>query len=341
MSTLSRFRGVCGSSAWRLLLVAALSACGETAGVDAAENRERHKFGELYDLDKYKECKNKTPRNAGCERYRLVRQDNPEHWPNPNIPQPKWPDPPKESVYKRGMKGVDYWRALCKAEAGEFIYKVVEDVEGIYQIRPRKKESDYALMDRYVLEDPYGYGIGDEGWRAFQWFVGPTDKFQRPMFYLFFERPTVPHDIRTFERKKWHPSMSVAPPEGTKYQLYYGSTRSHDGMKTMILQHSDRIRSRYGFSWRGIARPHDRELGVGGGELVVVDLHTGEILGLRRGFILGAKTRNQGFVWTASSCPEYALMPEYGGRNRDGGSILWFITKVLRPKISSSYLPGG
>ena len=38
-------------------------------------------------------------------------------------------------------------------------------------------------------------------------------------------------------------------------------------------RHSEQ-RARYGFTWRGIKRPHDRELGIAGGELIVIDLQT-------------------------------------------------------------------
>lgn len=53
------------------------------------------------------------------------------------------------------------------------------------------------------------------------------------------------------------------------------------------LEYTDQITSRYGVVWRGITRPRDRELGIAGSELLVLDLRTNEILGVRRGFALG------------------------------------------------------
>ena len=35
------------------------------------------------------------------------------------------------------------------------------------------------------------------------------------------------------------------------------------------------------YVWRGITRPHDREMGIAGGELIVLDLQTNEVLGVQ------------------------------------------------------------
>jgi hypothetical protein len=44
-------------------------------------------------------------------------------------------------------------------------------------------------------------------------------------------------------------------------------------------------KSRYSYTWRGIPRPHDREFGIAGGELILLDLETNEVLAVRRGYI--------------------------------------------------------
>ena len=50
-----------------------------------------------------------------------------------------------------------YFEHLCKTEAGEYIFKTVENVQGIFQMRPRQVpgELDY---DRYAPEEPTGLG---------------------------------------------------------------------------------------------------------------------------------------------------------------------------------------
>jgi hypothetical protein len=70
----------------------------------------------------------------------------------------KIPNPvPEDSGYKPGMTPEQYFDHLCKTEAGEFIYKTVEHVEGLYMMRPRKEATDDELSHLYALEDPYGH----------------------------------------------------------------------------------------------------------------------------------------------------------------------------------------
>src|SRR2546426_6158112 len=84
-----------------------------------------------------------------------------------------------ESGYKPGMTSQEYFDHLCKTEAGEFVYKTVENVEGIYQMRPRKQATDYELEHLYALEDPYD--ITDD--------PNPQDYLVQPPFgqYQFME----------------------------------------------------------------------------------------------------------------------------------------------------------
>ena len=70
----------------------------------------------------------------------------------------KIPNPvPEDSGYKAGMTTKEYFDHLCKSEAGEFIFKTVEDIEGIMQMRPRVMATDYETACICTsLEDPYG-----------------------------------------------------------------------------------------------------------------------------------------------------------------------------------------
>ncbi|MFO1386566.1 MAG: hypothetical protein U1F55_10410 [Chitinivorax sp.] len=84
---------------------------------------------------------------------------HPEYWPYPDVPPVKWPEAPNPpTLAKTGMSGKEYFQALCEREAGWFIYRTVEDVEGLYIVRPRGEEdSDYHLAD------PYGRrSVGDD-----------------------------------------------------------------------------------------------------------------------------------------------------------------------------------
>lgn len=233
----------------------------------------------------------------------------------------KIPNPvPEDSGYKPGMTSEEYFDHLCKAEAGEFIYKTVENVEGLYMMRPRKEATDDELSHLYALEDPYGHENGEA--------VRGEFKFVSPNRYAYFERPSHPPRFNEMTRRLSDDRTNHLKLEG--YERFAGYDSRHlESMTKETVQH---LQSHYGFTWRGITRPHDRELGIAGGELIVLDLETKEVLGVRRGYIRSGMIRNNltGIWWlTGQSCPLYGYR---GGRNKDFDFTYWFVGKVLKPK---------
>jgi hypothetical protein len=234
----------------------------------------------------------------------------------------KIPNPvPEDSGYKPGMTQQEYFDHLCKTEAGEFIYKTMENVEGLYMMRPRNEASDYEMEHLYALEDPYGHenGEGKE----------PEFLFVEPNRYSFFEMPLLNRREQQWKKEYRHESYFTPPVVDARYARYSGYDARK--MKTMVKEYAVSRESRYGYTWRGITRPHDRDLGIAGGELIVLDLETNEVLGVRRGFIrTGAIRNNLTGVWwlTGQACPAYGLR---NGRNKDFDFSYWFIGKVLKP----------
>ena len=208
-------------------------------------------------------------------------------------------DKPK-NVYKPGMNSVEYFKALCEAEAGEFIFKTVENVEGVFDLRPRELVRNYEFQHLYEMEDPYGYADGEAR--------SPQYVYVEPERYKYYER---------------HISNN------NKVQRYVGyNGRDLNTMKSEI---ADGPRARYGITWRSISRTRDRELGIAGGELIVLDLETKELLGFRRGFArTEVSAAGRGVNWEFTpTCPRY----EYrGGRSKDFDFSFWFIGKVLRTR---------
>ncbi|MCS6317836.1 MAG: hypothetical protein H8K05_08715, partial [Nitrospira sp.] len=231
------------------------------------------------------------------------------------------PNPlPEDSGYKPGMTSQEYFDHLCKTEAGEFIYETVENVDVIYMMRPRNEATDYELEHLYALEDPYGHTNGEAT-------MGEYD-FVAPNRYHYLERHT------------WasHSSLNSAGAGAEKNPAQvseeYERLSGYDGrhLESMHKEKVDALKSRYGFTWRGLTRPHDRELGIAGGELIVLDLKTKDVLGVRRGYIrTGAVRNNLTGVWwlTGKTCPTYGYR---GGRNKDFDLSYWFIGKVLRSR---------
>jgi hypothetical protein len=225
----------------------------------------------------------------------------------------KIPNPvPEDSGYKPGMTPEQYFEHLCKTEAGEFIYKTVENVEGLYMMRPRKEATDYELEHLYALEDPYD-GTDDPT---------PQDYLVQPPFgqYQFLE------SLRTSDEKdisqQYVRYLRSSEKESKKDYVYMDGTRSHRVPYIVKTEGVQSLKSRYGYTWRGIPRPHDREFGIVGGELVVLDLQTNEVLGIRRGFIRSGGVRNLTGIWWLGGqvCPVKKAL-----------SSSQFVQKVLKP----------
>lgn len=223
----------------------------------------------------------------------------------------KIPNPvPEDSGYKSGMTPEQYFDHLCKTEAGEFIYKTVENVEGIYMMRPRKEATDWELEHLYALEDPYGQVLGED--------KGSQDVYVQPAMgkYQFLELPmggSEPKHKRYYRGEKLN--------AGRKFQT------AIDGKAVFVPyivaeQVMETRKSRYGYTWRGIERKHDRESGIAGGELIVLDLNTTEVVAVRRGFIRSGWMKNLTGIWwlTGRTCPTQGAKREH-----------LFIKEVLKP----------
>ena len=230
----------------------------------------------------------------------------------------KIPNPvPEDSGYKPGMTPKEYFDHLCKTEAGDFIYKTVENVEGLYMMRLRESaKNDYLLEHLYAMEDPYGLAVGVRD--------SPQDYFVQPAIgkYQYLEIPL---------------SRATKTEESSKYRRYYRDEKSHPGSQfptaingqfvqvPYIVAMADvpTLQSLYGYTWRGITRPHDRELGIAGGELIILDLQTNEVLAVRRSFVRSGSVRNNltGIWWlTAGKCSKESLKMD-----------AQFINEVLKP----------
>ena len=124
------------------------------------------------------------------------------------------PNPvPEDSGYRPGMSQQEYFEHLCKNEAGEFIFKTADNVEGLYQMRPRRIYTDQEWRHLFALEDPYGYWVGEWDEVGFQ--------FVLPSLYSYFEiHPSGRRDYGVAHRvsKLRHESMFDVPALDVKVQ---------------------------------------------------------------------------------------------------------------------------
>ncbi|MBS0167106.1 MAG: hypothetical protein JSR29_13555 [Nitrospira sp.] len=248
----------------------------------------------------------------------------------------KIPNPaPEGSGYKPGMSTKEYFDHLCKTEAGEFIFKTVENVEGILQMRPRTEATDYEMMHLYALEDPYNaYEVMSEDYVNPRYMDAVKTKDVKKRAYRVY-RPDQNYKFL----EKPIPTPLQDHTDGAKYLRYTRPNTEklvyedgqymypRDQQPPLIEERVKEPKSRYGFTWRGITRPHDREFGIVGGEVIVLDLQANEVLAVRRGYAAsGGRTLETvaGIWWlNAAKCPP--AMP---------GIEHMFIHKVLKPSSS-------
>ena len=246
------------------------------------------------------------PNDRSCDRLKLKPADPLATEEGRFAHSIKIPNPvPADSGYRPGMTPEQYFDHLCKTEAGEFIYKTVENVEGIYMMRPRKEATDYELEHLYALEDPYGDVAegGGAGQKSVGVFLGPSR-------YQYVEMPDV---VNRDSRLK-----------ATLLRRYAGEEEKKKQKVTTELRTD--VQSRYGYTWRGLSRPHDRELGIAGGELIILDRDRDEILAVWRGFIRSSNIKNLTGIWwlRGQMCP-------LGKPGRPDLYGFDFVMEVLRP----------
>ena len=204
------------------------------------------------------------------------------------------PNPvPADSGYKPGMSADEYFLLLCEKEAGDFVFKTVENVEGLYFARPPKRPTDQDLMDRWKLENPRLESV-------FQLRrdtpVGRAVLFIDPplVTYRFYEEPN-------FDPNATSPYWRLS---GYAQDTYEKSGKRIPG--TPWKQDSvGQLQARYGLTWRGIHRPFDRENGIAGGEIIAYGLETKEVLAVFRNYAFTGRMKGtfDGAWWlSAGGC---------------------------------------
>ncbi|MFS2036842.1 hypothetical protein ACEN8I_22660 [Polaromonas sp. CT11-55] len=224
---------------------------------------------------------------------------------------------------------IRYFNHLCSTEAGEWIVKKVENVEGFYFARPQGAPTSDTLTDPYGPEMPWiqrAYVLTGDSlkWQG-AWFIQP------PLYnYRFVEQPrrsvdwqkgiTEPH-VRLFGYTR-EPALE---PNGKLSSIWKDKT-------PMQVVDIPILTARYGYTWRGVKRPQDREHGIAGGELIIYDLQTKEVLAVRRQFLIASHNpRGEGkAMWeVAARCPQLREGP-------GSGEFTQFAFDVLQTTESSS-----
>lgn len=207
---------------------------------------------------------------------------------------------------------VAYVKELCAKQGGDKIYRTVDNVEGVFQMKARNPDPEGQWRDQYGMVDPWGMAMGDPD--------SPTLLATRGRGYWFFEQ-----------------QPGFGKPEGPPYRRNYlsqtGQLRrdTHPGAdfkddpalatKTIVVS---MLRSRYGYYIEDLSTKEMRSRWIAGGRIKIVDLHTHEVLAERTGYFR-AIGRDAKYYWSgASAFQNQRICPH-------DSSLHGFLFAVLKP----------
>lgn len=222
-----------------------------------------------------------------------------------------------------------YFEHLCSSEDGTFVSRTVQDVDGFAMLRPRGPVYAALDHDRVRPEEPTGFGWFSEDNSTTETGDLVAARFVQPLFGLY-QYVELVEDLPStrvvrVERDASTPSSKYPYGLQTWNQLTvpYISRRSAGSS----------MRSHYGYTWRGIHRDRDREFGIAGGEFLIIDLSTNEVLAVRRVFNSTHHPANPGFTSWSSARACSSGLPEHSAVN--------FLVRVLRPnlRVNDAFVP--
>lgn len=203
---------------------------------------------------------------------------------------------------------VQYFNHLCQGEAGEWIFKKVQNVEGLYFARPQKAPTTDVMTDPYGPEMPWIQRIfmlqGDNPLHQGNWFIQP------PLYnYRFVEQPRRDVDWQAHFVDSYVRLFGYTREFFVKPGQVVAAWNERSPMQVIEI---GAPAARYGYTWRGLRRERDREFGIAGGEVIIYDLRTREVLAVRRQFLIASKnSRGEGKAMWELAAP-CAKLPSNG-----------------------------
>ena len=218
----------------------------------------------------------------------------------------------------------------CK-QAGEFIHKTAEDVDGVYLLKLRPGPINYG--NQYRMDDPYGRDLTGEGYiqsfargfetRQAQFAPGSPNRYG----YLYVDADD-PNDGQRYRYT------------GRIDQPWLRDKRYGEWVREFVL---DKVLApdpapRYGVTYDDISTREERDHWIAGSSLRVIDLKTGEVMAERIGYMMDPGQGNDSggrAPWLSAAnyaCPSFqpknARQP---GFSYQVGQTRKFVTKVLIP----------
>ena len=188
----------------------------------------------------------------------------------------------------------------CKENARVTIKRVVENVDGVFIMKPRKVATGIELQDQFWTGDPYGYSTPEVERPRQLLYDSLLDSRGRPREksiagYRFVELP--------------NPKL-LKLPDSPPYVRLTGAEPTELGYAKEIETVITARASRFGFDWEDISTPEDRKYWIAGGRTRVIDLETNEVIAERVGYLVDPMQggRVGGSTWEFSNskaCPKF------------------------------------
>jgi hypothetical protein len=196
-----------------------------------------------------------------------------------------------EAAKARRAKAEAMFQERCQ-KAGEFIHRTAENVEGIFLLKLRP--GDVNSSDQYGMDDPYGRDRGGDPHEV----LGQNEEAYLKSFLLGRDESGFFSDTRL---GGYAYVDAVDPQDGQRYRYTAGfrevtrvsamddGKTSFTGLEFVL----DRIPApdpapRYGVTYDDLSTREERDYGIAGSSLKVIDLETNEVMAERVGYMMNS-----------------------------------------------------
>lgn len=214
----------------------------------------------------------------------------------------------EKSAQTSYQEDLAYLKELCAAHGGDKIYKTVDDVQGVFQMKARNPDGDFQWADQYGMVEPWALAHGD-------WNFNLSDLGVRGKGYWFVERQPGHGLTEGPPYQRWVLSSTVDKVDSSNSDAVTNAEGFALERKELKVQ---TLKSRYGYTTEDLTTLDLRKRWIGGGKLTIIDLQTKEVIAEWTDYYraTGAQVK---MAWADGvSC-------------RRGESIPGFIRSVLRP----------
>ena len=179
----------------------------------------------------------------------------------------------------------------CTENAGTSIKRVIENVDGVFLMRPRTAENTRDLESQNPVGDMYGLSP-DNSTQLGRLLEGSS--------HLLDGRPR-PRPIAGYKFIEMaNPERATKPEAAPFVRITLNSDKENATYYDTIVSPVSVLKSKYGLDWEDTTTPEDRRHWIAGGIARVIDLQSNESIAERIGFVASRMRdgRVGGGIWT-------------------------------------------